>query len=108
MWELFEETPYGERWAIAYFVTEGQADAARKFQDEQDDLRYPNIPREDRDWGYGLREINIETLETFKEAARYRGKETLGGDNCYIGRGLFTGQSVTDALDHGINTLTHS
>jgi len=116
MYALFESTPYEGEWPIAYFDTEDEGLEALRFIYDYDEKHHPDLPRTDWDWGYFVRAIAPKTLEEFKapyvrilksEEEIWNEKTTLGGDNCYIGRGLFRGESDPNT-DTGINVLTNS
>lgn len=113
MYALVQDSPYEAELPLAYFETEIEAQAAMHFIYDYDERKYPDLPRTDWDWGYYVKEVTPTVLAEFK--AQYEIKETpneeasYGGDNCFIGRGVYTGEPHSDTHgDTGINILTHS
>jgi hypothetical protein len=98
MWELYQHTAYQERWTLGYFLSEGEANLAKKYLEKNDLERNPNVPKTDWDYEYEVMEVKPTLLKDFMKENEIiteekilrqllKKEETLGGDDCYIGQG---------------------
>src|SRR5579859_5320202 len=97
MYALWYTDPYGGDFPMNFFDNSFDAETAQSIVVEHDRQLHPGTKVEDWDYAFVVRPVKVTRLSEFKEL--YKMKEEIyeevfsGGNDCFIGRGLFNGDN---------------